>query len=142
LELLTTAATVFINSAREDGGYANLTQEWAEHFLLALSERLRRNGGIQHHRLDAYVKQKGNDYLFNQHKVLSPLGRPGSGRRPNFFATFTAKDSFERLISSSNSPTWTQLWVEKSLKLKDSSVLIEAAVKSLVKHKIWNEPGD
>ena len=139
LELLTTAATVFINSAREDGGYANLTQEWAEHFLLALSERLRRNGGIQHHRLDAYVKQKGNDYLFNQHKVLSPLGRPGSGRRPNFFATFTAKDSFERLISSSNSPTWTQLWVEKSLKLKDSSVLIESAVKSLVKHKIWTE---
>jgi len=139
LDLLSSAAKDFVSLAREQGGYASLTQEWAEQLLLALTERLRRNGGIQHPLLDAYVKQKGNDYLFNQQKVLSPLGRPGSGRRPNFFATFTAKDSFERLISSGATPTWAQLWIEKSLKLKESEVLIDAAVKSLVKHKVWTE---
>lgn len=139
LELISTIATELIENARQLGGYTSLTQTWAEQFLVALCERLRRNGGIQHPRLDVYVKQKGNDYLFNRYEVLGRLGRPGSGRRPNFFATFTAKDSFERLISSSSNPTWTQLWVEKSLKLKDSDVLIDTAVKSLVKHKIWTE---
>ena len=140
LELIAKAANALLEKARETAGYTGLTVEMIQHLLLVLYERLRRNGGVWHPKLEDYIRQKGNDYLFNNHnKIFAPIPRPGSGRRPTFFANFTSKNSFERLIAAGTTSTWTQEWIEKSTGIKDSEALIDAALKCLLKEGLWLE---
>ena len=138
-KLLEKAVASFASAARETAGYEKMTPEVGSHFLLALCERLRRSGGIHHPLLDGYIYKKGNHYLFNRYDELPSIPKIGRGRRPTFYATFAVKDTFERLVATGSSPSWTQLWLEKTLSLKDSTILIEAAMKSLVKHEILIE---
>lgn len=130
--------------------YAKIPTEEVSRLVVALSERLRVNGGVYHPFLEPYLLKRGDTWVFNGQIAggsLPPLRKPGQGRRPTFFASFAMKDTFERLIPKGNSMTWTQRWLGKWLssqvgeKASETSVvpIIELLVARLTEAGLWKK---
>lgn len=121
-----------------------------DRLIIGICERLRSSGGISHRFLKSYLEKRGDTFVFNEKIAggcLPPLPKPQRpGRRPVFFATFYLKDSFERLVASGTTATWTEHWVEKWLRqiLGDRvqtltlSPIIEAITGSMTQAALWD----
>jgi DEAD/DEAH box helicase domain-containing protein len=119
--------------------------------VVALSERLRSNGGISHRFLQSYIEKRGDTFVFNEKIAGGCLPKfpkpPRPGRRPTFFASFSLKDTFERLVSSGTTLTWTEHWIEKWLRTmigdraKGLSIapIVEAIVTALTESGLWEK---
>jgi len=136
------------------GGLSSITGRDVERVIVALSERLRRNGGITHPFIEAYIEKRGDPYVFNQGLSLKPPGeilpripKQGRGTRPTFFGSFAMRDSFERLIGTGSTLTWTEHWIERWLKSligelassQSLSPIIEQLVDCLTSTKLWSK---
>jgi DEAD/DEAH box helicase domain-containing protein len=129
------------------GLFSGVVEADVRRLVVGLCERLRTNGGIHHPFLDTYLAKRGDEYLFNQHngEALPKLPRAGTGNRPMFFATFRERESFERLINTTGSPSWMENWVRKWLfsiigdraKDLDLSPMIERLVKAITSSGLW-----
>ncbi|MCB1091039.1 MAG: hypothetical protein KDL87_05890, partial [Verrucomicrobiae bacterium] len=143
-------AVTTLTEALHDFGssFKSITHDDTVRLISGLCERLRTNGGIHHPFLESYVAKKGDTYVFNNLNgealpKLPPTGTPGN--RPTYFATFQAKDAFERLYSRGTAPTWAEHWVGKWLrsiigepaKDLDPAPIIERIVGALVDSGLW-----
>jgi len=96
--------------------FQHLNQDDLKKIMTGLCERLRTNGGITHPLLKSYWESEGNAYVFNRYKHLQSIPKTGRGRRPTLFGTVAIKDTFEKIISSGTTLTWTESYLLKSLR--------------------------
>lgn len=147
-ELFAKAVSAIVADLHDISGlFTGIVEADVNRLVAGLCERLRTNGGIHHAFLDSYIAKRGEEYLFNQHngEALPKLPRPGTGNRPMFFASFRERESFERLINTSGSPSWMEHWVRKWLssiigdraKDLDLSPIIERVVKAITASGLW-----
>ena len=142
------SAHTILNALHDLGGALNeLVHTDVEKLIAGLCERLRTNGGIYHPFLKNYIEQKGNTWTFNDHngEALPAIPRQSTGTRPMFFATFSEKDTFERLVGTGSNPPWVERWVGKWLSSVigeraqriDLKPLIERIVKAIADSGLW-----
>jgi len=147
LEVATTKLTHVIHDFSTS--FKSIEGSDVQRLIVGLCERLRRNGGIHHRFLEAYLNKKGDAWSFNSYnsEALPRLPKPGAGNRPTFFASFSVKDSFERLTASGSTPTWAEHWVRKwlvsiigeSAKDLDVRPLIERTVGAVTDCGLWQK---
>jgi DEAD/DEAH box helicase domain-containing protein len=150
-DLLDLCAAKVTQGIRElSSAFSGIAETDVKQLIAAVCERQRGNGGISHRFIEPYIEKRGDAWVFNNQVAggsLPQIRKQGAGRRPTFFASFTLKDSFERLLASGSTPTWTERWVEKWLrrligdKAKEITfgAIIEHLVEVLTDSELWQK---
>ena len=142
------AAEVTKRLLEMSSAFSKISENEVSRVIVALCERQRISGGLFHRFIESYVEKRGEAWVFNQQIAggsLPQIRRQGQGRRPTFLASFAMKDTFERLVGSGSTLTWTERWIEKWLdsligeKAKDVllSPIVELFVEQLTESGLW-----